>query len=180
MSLVPRIQNILLSPPTEWPVIAAEGATVNSLYTGYIIPLSAIPPAAVFVLQFLLYPSGIIHELVAAVLDYGLGLIAIYAVAYTAAKLAPSFGGRDDLIQGLKLIAYAYTAVWLAGVFLVIPVLGGLVVLVALIYSFYLIYLGTAPMLAVAQDKSIIYTLIIALVTAALTYLIFAVARAIA
>ena len=43
MALVDRVKNILLSPRTEWPVIDAEPATVASLYTGYIMPLAAIP-----------------------------------------------------------------------------------------------------------------------------------------
>ena len=43
MALVDRVKNILLSPRTEWPVIDAEPATIASLYTGYIMPLAAIP-----------------------------------------------------------------------------------------------------------------------------------------
>src|SRR3546814_3114058 len=33
--LVERVKSILLSPKSEWPVIAAEPATVKGLYTGY-------------------------------------------------------------------------------------------------------------------------------------------------
>jgi hypothetical protein len=46
MNLVDRIKNILLSPRTEWPKIAGETATVQSLYVGYILVLAAIAPAA--------------------------------------------------------------------------------------------------------------------------------------
>ncbi len=34
MNLVDRIKNILLAPRTEWPKIAGEPATVQSLYIG--------------------------------------------------------------------------------------------------------------------------------------------------
>ena len=35
MSLIDRAKNILLTPKTEWPVIAAEPATAQGLFTGY-------------------------------------------------------------------------------------------------------------------------------------------------
>ena len=47
--LIARVKNILLTPKTEWPVIAAEPETVAGLFTNYILILSAIPA----VIQFL-------------------------------------------------------------------------------------------------------------------------------
>ena len=44
MTIVDRVKNILIAPKTEWPVIAGETATVQSLYTGYILILAAIGP----------------------------------------------------------------------------------------------------------------------------------------
>ena len=35
--LIARVKGILLTPKTEWPVIAGEPATVADLYKGYII-----------------------------------------------------------------------------------------------------------------------------------------------
>ena len=49
MNLVDRIKNILLSPRTEWPTIAGETATVQSLYVGYILILAAIAPLALLI-----------------------------------------------------------------------------------------------------------------------------------
>jgi len=42
--LIARIKGILLTPKTEWPVIAGETTTVADLYKGYIVWLAAIPP----------------------------------------------------------------------------------------------------------------------------------------
>ena len=47
-NLIGRAQNILLTPKTEWPVIAAEPETTAGLYTKYILILSAIGPIAMF------------------------------------------------------------------------------------------------------------------------------------
>ena len=42
--LIARVKGILLTPKTEWPVIAGESTTVADLYKGYIVWLAAIPP----------------------------------------------------------------------------------------------------------------------------------------
>jgi hypothetical protein len=49
MSLVDRVKNIILRPTTEWPVIAAEPSSLGGLYTGYVAPLAAINPIALFI-----------------------------------------------------------------------------------------------------------------------------------
>ena len=41
--LLTRVKNILLTPKTEWPVIAAEPATTGGIYLGYVLVLAAIP-----------------------------------------------------------------------------------------------------------------------------------------
>lgn len=46
MGLVERVKAILLTPQKEWPVIEAESTSVASLYTGFIMPLAAIPAVA--------------------------------------------------------------------------------------------------------------------------------------
>ncbi|MDQ2926864.1 MAG: YIP1 family protein, partial [Pseudomonadota bacterium] len=46
MSLIERVQSILLRPKTTWPVIAGESASVASIYSGYVCILAAIPAIA--------------------------------------------------------------------------------------------------------------------------------------
>lgn len=169
MSLVSRVQNILMSPQSEWPVIAGEGASVGSLFTGYILPVAAIPPIASIIGQGLLGPLGLVGGVIAAIIAYIISLVVTYIVGFVAAKLAPSFAGRDDLTQGMKLAGYAYTASWVAGILLVIPgsigkLLAGLIGL----YSLYLLYLGTSPVMGVPQDKSIVYTIVLIVIAVVL------------
>ena len=49
MALIDRVQSILLKPKQTWPVIAAEGGDVASIYTGYVMILAAIPAVAGFI-----------------------------------------------------------------------------------------------------------------------------------
>ena len=45
-NLVARAKAVTLSPDSEWPVIAAEPATIGGLYTGYVMILAALGPVA--------------------------------------------------------------------------------------------------------------------------------------
>src|ERR1700727_2190447 len=47
--LIDRIKNIILTPKTEWPVIAPEPTTISQLYEGYVIPLAAFSALMSFV-----------------------------------------------------------------------------------------------------------------------------------
>ena len=49
MALIERVKSILVKPKETWPVIAAEGGDVASLYTGYVMILAAIPAVAGFI-----------------------------------------------------------------------------------------------------------------------------------
>jgi hypothetical protein len=119
MGLVDRVKAILMSPQTEWPIIAAEPADVAGLYTGYIMPLAAIGPVCGFIGSSAL---GRLGFSMAARLELYLGgylstLVGIYIFALIISKLAPRFGGAESMIGGLKVAAYGSTAAWVGGVF---------------------------------------------------------------
>src|SRR3546814_4956515 len=76
------------------------------------------------------------------VFSYVLSLVMLYVVALIINALAPTFGGQKDQLQAVKVIGYAWTAAWVAGIATIVPWLGWLVVLAGGIYSIYLLYLG--------------------------------------
>ena len=167
--LIERVRGIVLSPKSEWQKIAAEPADVKSLFAGYAMILTAIPALCGligFALITLLLPTvGTIRTPIAAmlvqlVLTYVLGLMALYVVALIVDALAPTFDGQKSAIQALKLVVYSSTPVWLAGMFVLLPVWGELGILVAL-YGLYLLYVGLAPMMKNPRNKSFGYTALI-------------------
>jgi hypothetical protein len=155
MTLADRVRNIVLTPRTEWPVIAGEAATVKSLYVGYIAILSAIGPIAIAI-------SSGLAALPVVIAAYVIGLAFTYVIALIIDALAPTFGGEKNFIQSLKLIAYAYTAAWLAGIAHLIPWVGTIVGLVASLYSFYTFYLGVATLKKCPQEKALVYSIVVA------------------
>ena len=166
MSIVDRAKGILLTPKTEWPIIAAEPATTGSVIT-YAAILALIPLVA-SVLGAVLFVGrlglGINLVLASAVISYLIGLGILFVMGIIAAALAPSFDGQNSQIQGLKLIVYAATPVYVAGVLQIIPGLNIIASLVGLAYGIYLIYLGARPVVGVPEVKSGGYTAVIVII----------------
>jgi hypothetical protein len=163
--IVGRAKAILVAPKAEWPKIASETDSVQSVFTRYVVPLAAIGPVCGFIggqlfgngaLIFRYHPS-LISGLSTAIVGYVLALVSIFVVAWVANFLADKFGGKADFSRAFKLCAYAYTAGWVAGIFNLLPSLGILALLAGL-YGIYLFYLGVTPMMSVPQDKAVGYT----------------------
>ncbi|HSI57888.1 MAG TPA: Yip1 family protein [Ideonella sp.] len=164
-ALINRVKNILLTPKTEWPVVAGEGGTVSDLYTRYIMLLALVPAVAGFIGLSLVGIGGLgysfrvpfVSGLVHAVVGYGLSLAMVYALAWVVNALAPNFGAQKDLFAAAKLVAYSLTAAWLGGIFSLLPSLAVLGVLAGL-YSVYLLYLGLPVLMRCPPEKAVVYT----------------------
>jgi hypothetical protein len=182
MALVDRVKNILLSPRTEWPVIDAEPATVASLYTGYIVPLAAIPVICQAIGMSMVgitipfvgthYRTPIVSAITSAVVMYVFSLIAVFIVALIVDGLAPTFGGTKNQVQALKVVAYSYTASWIGGILSLVPAISIIGVLFGL-YSLYLLFLGLPVLMKSPPDKAVGYTVVVVICTIIVTWVIF-------
>ena len=174
--LIARVKGILLTPKTEWPVIAAEPATVADLYKGYILWLAAIPPLFTFLVTARFAPGLGVSQLV---VGYALSLAMFYVVALIIDALAPTFGGTKDRVQALKTIAYAYTASCVAGVAAIVPIIGLLIIIAAGIYGIYLLYLGLPHTMKCPPDRAGGYTAVIVIITIVLAFFVGAIVGAV-
>lgn len=163
-SIVDRAKAIILTPKDEWARIAAETTPQGDILRGYVLPLAAIGPVAsligwqVFgygVLGFSWKP-GIVWSLSTAIVSFVMAIVSVFVLAFIADLLAPKFDGQSNKAQAFKLVAYSYTASWLAGIFGLIPSLAFFSLLG--LYSLYLLYTGATPLMKVPQDKAVGYT----------------------
>jgi len=74
--------------------------------------------------------------------------------------LAPTFAGTKDSLRAIKLVAYGCTAIWISGIFSLLPMIAILGVLLGL-YSIYLIYTGIAVMMRCPPEKAGAYTAVV-------------------
>ena len=178
--LLDRVKKILLDPRREWPIIAAEPTTTEKLYSSYIVPLAAIPAIAGFIgtsiiglsLPFVgAYRVGIISGLTNAFVTYVLTLVMVYVAAMIVDKLAPTFDSTPNQIQALKLVAYSYTAAWVASVFNAIPLLF-LIAFLGSLYTIYLFYVGLPFTMKTPESKVIPYMVVSAVVVICLSFVV--------
>jgi hypothetical protein len=165
MNLIERAKNIVLTPKTEWLVIAPEPTTVKDLYMGYVLLLAAIGPLARLIGELLygfstplagVFRPSIVWSLSHAIAHYVLTLVFIFVFSLIVDALAPTFGGEKNPMQALKAVVYSSTAVWVAGVLYLLK-LGALVGLAGL-YGIYVLYLGLPVLMKAPQDKAVGYT----------------------
>jgi hypothetical protein len=178
--IIERVKAILMTPRTEWPVVATESATTSSLYAGYIAIVAAFPIVAGFIKNSLIGTSvfGITVRtpfgmgIVGMLLHYALTLVLVYVMALIINALAPTFSGQKDMVQALKTVAYSWTASWVAGIAVIVPWLGWLIALAGAVYAIYLLYLGLPHTMKCPAEKAGGYTAVSVIIAIVLSWII--------
>ncbi|MGY6570443.1 MAG: Yip1 family protein [Salinarimonas sp.] len=179
MKLITRAAAIIARPRTEWPRIAQEEPNIAAIYLGYVMPLAAIPAIAsalgASLIGIELPGMGVIRmepgqAFVSGAFQYAMQLLTVYVMALVLAWLAPRFGGRGERAAAFKVIAYAWTPAWLAGVFSLTPALSPLTLLG--LYGVYLIHTGLPVVMNVPQRRALMVTALLILIGITLSALI--------
>jgi hypothetical protein len=162
MDIVERAKKIIMTPKTEWLVIAAEEPNTAQIFKGYVLPLALIQAIAHTI------GLGVIGRGMMSSFSWGIAMgliqfivafVGVYISAYVIGYLAPRFGSQQDMGRAVQLVAYSYTPAWVAGILSIVPALGALV-FVGGLYGLYLMYLGLPQMMKTPQDKVIGYLVV--------------------
>jgi len=165
--IIARAKAILMTPKTEWPVIAGEQTTAGELFKNYVFWLAGVAALASFIGNSIIghsmwilgtYRMGIGAGATHAVVMWALSLLYTWLFGWLIDALAPTFGGQKDRVQALKTAAYAFTAGWVASIATILPVLGGLIALAGLIYGIYLLYVGLPHTMKCPAERAGAYT----------------------
>ncbi|MDR2811192.1 MAG: YIP1 family protein [Tannerellaceae bacterium] len=161
MEIISRVKSILVSPKEEWQTIEAENAPHAKVFTSYVVPLALIPAIAALVGYGLISSVlGIGWGIRQAIVQYVVMLGGTYITAFIINALAENFGAKKDFDRAFSLTAYAYTPMFVAGVFYLLPSLSWLASLAGGLYSLYLLYIGLQPMMKVPADRQTTYFVI--------------------
>ena len=171
MDIIQRAKNIIVTPKTEWPVIAAEEPNTVEIFKGYVLPLALIPSIA-YVIGLGVIGRGTMSSfswgIAMGLIQFLLAFVGVYISAYVIAFLAPKFGSRQDMGRAVQLVAYSYTPAWVAGILCIIPALG-ILAFVGSLYGLYLMYLGLPQIMQTPQDKVVSY-LVVSIIAVIVTY----------
>ena len=181
-NLQARVTGILTNSTSEWLAIAAEPDDVAAIYRSYIVYLAAIPAVSMFLgLTIVGLPLfgryDVTSALATAVVMYVTSLVAPFIAAVVLEKLAPKFESSASTAQALKLVAYASTPMWVAGVFYLVLVLAPLALLAA-IYAIYLFYLGLPVLMKTPPDNFVPFMVVAAIAILVLNIVLRAIVSA--
>lgn len=182
--VIERAKSILLSPSEALSSVKTEATTVKDIMKEYVAIMAAIPAVAYFIGYALVGLPFVGRQNVGrtlgfAILYYVLSIVAVFIVGKIINALAPNFNAVKNDLNAFKLSVYAYTPVFVAGVFYIIPSLSILAFLGSL-YGIYILYLGIPILMEAPQEKRIAYTVVTLIVAFVVMFVIFAIAGAIA
>lgn len=186
-AIIKRVVAIITKPNDEWGNIKNESMTIADMFVKYAIILAAIPAIAGFLGNLLIGRSVLgftiripfFRSFAWALVMYVLSLVGVYVLAFIIDVLAPSFGSQKDLVNSMKVAVFASTAVWVAGILYIVPALS-ILVLIAGLYSLYLLFLGIKIVKNPPQDKAAGYFVVVIIVSIIVNFLIGVIASVVA
>jgi hypothetical protein len=166
-SIVDRAKELIVDPLATWHDVIEEAEPPNRILLNYALPLAAIGPLAGLIgsLAFGYGALGFSGRLgfgsaiVMALSSLLLSIVSLYVVTWIVNFLAPRFGGTRDFASAFRLVTYAMTAAWAAGIFGLVPALSFLGLLG--LYSIYIFYTGVRPVLGVSDEQAAAFTVIV-------------------
>ncbi len=153
---VTRAANIILRPESEWIAIAHERSAWHEVCWRYFAPLALISPLAYgcSVLiggesafrQFPDFESALRFALLSACGGFIVSALSVLVIALVICLVTPLYTGRCSFGDAFRVVTYAGTPVWLAGVILIVPLnrfpLLAAIILIAIMHCMFLFYLG--------------------------------------
>lgn len=174
MNIVERVKNILFQPKPEWIKISEETPDVKSIFLSYVLPLAFIPAIATTLGWGLIGKTYRAWGFSSTVKgwDYGLSqgvisiistIIAVFLAALVIDLLATSFKSEKNFGRSFQLVAFAWTPVWIGGIFNIIPAISIIGTLIS-IYALVLLYFGISEMKRTPEESKVGYFVVSLLV----------------
>ena len=165
MPVLKRIKGMLLHPQAEWEAVAHEAPGTAILLRNFLLPLCALAAVATLIGMLAFdtkwnteYGYSALREraLSIAVATYAFEIASVYLLATVLYFLARTEGRRPSFLVSLQVAVFGAIPVLLSGVALVIP-FGVIVTVMAMIYSFYLYYLGAERLIGIRPADSAMF-----------------------
>lgn len=159
---------LLYHPKNEWSFIRKENYSLLQVYLRYAIFLALIPPVSLFIgtTQYGWSIAGgdvikmsVESAALIAVLFYFALLVGVGFVAYCTYWMERTFGADASLERCLIFTIFTSTPMFLSGFIGLLPILwlDVFVVLAAVSYSLYLLYVGIPIFMNIPEERGFIF-----------------------
>ena len=166
MDILNRIKGMMLNPRAEWDAVAADMPDAPMLLRNFLLPLALLAPTATMV-GMLVFDTGWNSEYgysmlrdraaVIAMATYAFQIASVYLLAAVLYLLARTEGRSPSFLVTLRVAVFGSIPVMLSGATLVIP-FNVVFSMMAIMYSFYLYYLGAERLIGIRSSDSAMFT----------------------
>lgn len=174
--LINLVKQFILKPAEAWETVKDDTNTAQQHLISYVLPLVILSTIATLIghslIGYGIFSPSFSWGLSEAVTTFVSLIAGIFVSGFIIQKLGPSFGTEVTFDKAIKLVGFSYTPVLVAGILNIIPALGILILLAGL-YSLYLLYAGFKPMTNVSEEKSLNY-FIVSIVVIIVVYFVLA------
>ena len=159
-----RAWRLCLAPKIEWAAIALDSTSGFRLFAGHVLPIVGASTVAYsihwsrFGNADPVFRDFWFSHVVFALIAAGLTAVGLFAASTVIDFLAPTFGGKSNISQALKLSVYSYTPALLTGWPLAAELpYWGPIAGVSPLYVLYLFYLGIPRLMNCPSTRAIWY-----------------------
>lgn len=166
MSLTNAIA-LLYNPTDIWKKISDKQQSVAEIYLTFLVFFAAIPPASAFIGSTYVgwtvsdntYKLTVESALALSIVAYFAILVAVAVIAGFVHWMAKTYGTEPRYRRCLKLTAYSFTPMFLAGFLGSFPVLwlDMLITLVAIGMSINILYKGVPTVMGINEEKGFLF-----------------------
>jgi len=160
---------LMYNPSKEWRNISDKPQSIGHTYLTFLIFFAAIPPASAFIGSTYVgwqIGSGEIHTLTVqsalmlSISAYIAILVGVFVLSYFIKWMAQTYGASPTLSECVKLTAYSFTPLFLAGFWGAFPILwlDMLVTLFAIGMSVNLLFKGVPLIMGINEEKAFLFS----------------------
>lgn len=162
---VDTIKNVIISPETEWDLIARDAISLTTLTRRYILPLALIAPTATIVGMHTFDLSWSARAGYAVPRDriwnvgltnFVLEVLTVFLIAATFYGMARTEGVRCSFLAASKVAIFGAAPLMLSGVLLIVP-MSVIACMLVMVYSMVLYYDGVQRVLGIHKDNAAIF-----------------------
>ena len=157
-TIINRSKNLIISPVSEWEVIKSENQDKSKTVKDFLLPyviiigIATLLGSSVFHSRFGFSLSFVITSAIISVLITFAG---VYVSALLINEIAQGFGSVKNIHKSFEYVTYSFTAYFIAtaasDLIDVSPV--NILLQLAGLYSFYILWTGAEPMMGTPEDK---------------------------
>jgi Yip1 domain len=178
-------KEIVLHQNAEWTRVMSDETERQSLlrYGMMLITLAYIITlvlSLLFTMNIGLIGFSTTYVITMVVIQFALGIASLYFIPPILAAIAPSFGGKNDSLNALKLFVFSATPSWIGMAVSRLPIIGWLVALAGAVFAIYLFWQHVTDAMSIPADKKVGYVIVSVIVLAVIFFVIGAIGTGIA